>query len=385
MSPDKSTGRMQRDFDTIVIGGGITGLCLSWFLADAGRAVVCLDDGRDAGSTANAGSLHVQMQSRLMRLFPERIADFEQTLPIYPRAVNFWQEIAADLGTDIELVTSGGLMVAEDASQLASLRAKSEREARNGVRTHILDQREVHDIAPYLGDAVIGASYCELEGKVNPLHANAAIEARACASGAHIQRPVTVTSVKRQGPVYLLETTRDSFVAASVVIAAGAGSGRLAGALGLRLPAQSEPLHMNITDPALPLVQHLVQHAERPITLKQFKAGNVVIGGGWPASQDVPGEPPGVLLDSVLGNLELAGHIVPAISSLRLLRTWAGINPMVDLLSVIGEVPTSAGLHVALPGDAGYTLGPYCARLLVDAMLGKSPDYSLAPFSPMRF
>lgn len=383
MSPDSS--KTQREFDTVVIGGGITGMCLSWFLADAGRAVVCLDDGRNAGSTANAGSLHVQMQSRLMRLFPERVAEFEKTLDIYPRAVNFWREIAAGIDDDIELVISGGLMVAEDASQIASLRAKSRREARHGVRTHILDRQELQNLAPYLGSAVEGASYCELEGKVNPLHANAAIEARARTAGAQILRPVTVTSVNRQGPAYLLETSAACFVAADIVLSAGAGCAQLAAGLGFSLPAQAEPLHMNITDPAEPLVRHLVQHAEKPITLKQFKAGNVIIGGGWPAGHGAEGGPPGVLLDSVLGNLQLAAHIVPAISGLPLLRTWAGVNPTVDLLSVVGEASTCPGLYVALPGDAGYTLGPYCARLLADKILGRSPDYPLAPFSLTRF
>ena len=65
-----------REFDVVVIGGGITGMCLSWFLADAGLAVACIDHGRDSGSTTNAGSIHVQMQSRIMRLFPERLHDY---------------------------------------------------------------------------------------------------------------------------------------------------------------------------------------------------------------------------------------------------------------------------------------------------------------------
>ena len=41
---------------------------------------------------------------------------------------------------------------------------------------------------------------------------------------------------------------------------------------------------MNITEATEPLIHHMVQHADRPITLKQLAAGMVVIGGGWPAT-----------------------------------------------------------------------------------------------------
>ena len=44
-----------------------------------------------------------------------------------------------------------------------------------------------------------------------------------------------------------------------------------------------------------------------------------------------------------------------------------------------------SGLFIAIPGDAGFTLAPYCARLVVEQMAGRSPDYPLESFSPARF
>jgi glycine/D-amino acid oxidase-like deaminating enzyme len=54
-----------------IVGGGVLGMCVAGFLAENGRDVVLLDSGGPAGSNANAGSLHVQMQSRFMRIYPE--------------------------------------------------------------------------------------------------------------------------------------------------------------------------------------------------------------------------------------------------------------------------------------------------------------------------
>lgn len=374
-----------REFDVVVIGGGITGMCLSWFLADAGLAVACIDHGRDSGSTTNAGSIHVQMQSRIMRLFPERLHDYRRTLSLYPLAVEFWQEIAARLDEDIELAITGGLMVAEDGEQLDSLAAKSEIENQHGIPTRIVERDELQRIAPYLSERLHGASFCELEGKVNPLRANPAIERSALAAGAAIFRETDVQAVERQQAGFALRTSAGEFHAGQVALASGAGCGRLAACLGQTLPTSAEPLHMNVTDPAEPLLKHLVQHVSRPITLKQLGSGHVVIGGGWPAGPGEGDRPPQVIRDSVLGNLQLAGEIVPRLGSLRLLRTWAGINPFVDLLSVLGELPAVPGLFVAVPGDAGYTLGPICARLVADKILDLPARYPLEAFEPQRF
>ena len=364
---------------TAVIGGGVVGLCLSWFLAEAGEDVLALDDGRHAGTTANAGSLHVQMQSRFIRLYPHLAEGVERDLPLYPLAVRHWQALAERLG-DIGLRVTGGLMVAETMEQFAFLAQKCSRETALGLDVDMLDRAALERVAPYLGSAVIGAEFCATEGKLNPLLANAAIAARAKAAGARIVS-ARVVDLTRDGRTYTLTTSRGEVTARRVVVAAGAGSGDILWRVGVAVRTSAEPLHMNITEATEPLIGHLVQHAERPITLKQLGAGQVVIGGGWPAH--IADDHPKVARSSLLGNLALAQHIVPAIGGLRLLRTWAGINTSVDGRAVLGEA--APGLFVAIPGDAGYTLGPLSAWLVAEVMLGRSPEVALSAFSPARF
>lgn len=373
------------DFDTVVIGGGIVGLCLSWFLAEDGAAVVCLDDGAECGSTSNAGSLHVQMQSRLSRQFPGRYADFLQSLPMYPRAVAYWSELAKILDANIDLATNGGLMVADDRDQMERLARKCSDENRHGVETSLIGRQELLRRAPYLNGDLAGAAFCPLEGKVDPLKANAAIRRKLQQAGGSIRRRVRVERLAREGPGWAVVCNAARYHAARVVIAAGSGSGPLAASLGFELPVQAEPLHMNITDATPPFLDYLLQHAARPITMKQLANGQIVIGGGWPAGDPAPQLAPSVSLSSTVGNLDLAREIVPEVGGLRVVRSWAGINPRADLLSVLGEAPASPGVFVAVPGDAGYTLGPYCARLVADLMAGRPPDFPLAPFSASRF
>ena len=375
----------EKQFDSIVVGGGIVGLCASWFLAQAGMSVLCLDAGHDSGSAANAGSLHGQMQSRMEREFPKRIGHYQKTLSIYPSAIDYWADIARQLGVDIEYRITGGLMVAENCQQMADLASKSVMERRQGVKTSLVDRNQLLRMAPYLNPRLQGALFCEKEGKVNPLLATAAVRQRAVDCGAVVRERVYVERITQARSGYDVASRHEFFRAARVVIAAGAGSGELAGTLGIHLPCTAEPLQMSITEPAEPLLHHLIQHAAKAITIKQLDTGQVLIGGGWPAAPGRAGAPPAVLPDSLAGNLRLAHQLAPAVGGLRLQRSWAGVNTLVDLVSVLGGVESLPGIHFAVPGDAGFTLGPYCARLVVDAMLGHAPDYPLHHFSPTRF
>lgn len=368
--------------DCVIVGAGVLGTCAAIFLAEAGMTVRVVDDGRIGGSNANAGSLHVQMQSRFMRMYPDQVPGLEASLHLYPKAVAFWRDLEARLGADFDLRMTGGLMIAESAEQLEFLRYKAGREAALGLRVDILDRTALERLAPYLGPGVVGAEQCHDEGKLNPLLANAALRRHALGLGVAFTDGVHVEHVARDGNGYVLNGT---IRARRLLLAAAAGTRGLAAQLGLHIPAEAEPLHMNITEPAAPLVDHLVQHADRPITLKQFGTGQIVIGGGWPARIGGRQAHPLTQYESMVGNATLAQHIVPRIGPLRIIRTWAGLNTTVDGRGVLGAVAGMPGLFVAIPGDAGYTLGPLSARLVADAVIGLPEREDMAPFAPTRF
>jgi glycine/D-amino acid oxidase-like deaminating enzyme len=322
-----------------------------------------------------------------MRLYPENVPNMERQLPLYPRAVAFWQALATHLNEDFDLKMTGGLMVAESQAQLDFLALKAARERQLGLDAEILDRAALDRIAPYFGPAIVGAELCANEGKLNPLLCNAAIRRWIKACGVVLAENTRVASIARAGAGFTVSTSAGAVQAGRVVLAAAAGTRALAASLqaGIDIPAVAEPLHMNITEAAAPMIGHLVQHADRMITLKQLGTGQIVIGGGWPARQDTPGGHADVELASLIANASLAQHIVPRIGNLRIIRTWAGINTSVDGMGVLGAVPSVPGLFVAIPGDAGYTLGPLSARLVADVVLGRAPAEDIRPFQVDRF
>ena len=301
--------------DVLVIGGGIVGLVASSELAAAGARVTLVDASRNAGSTANAGSLHVQLQSRILRLYPEQVPRIEAALPFYRKAVDHWEDLERKVGP-FGLVRKGGLMLADDEAQLASLERKAERERRRGLDVEILDRAALDRVAPWVAPHVHGAELCRNEGMINPLLANSCMIEEIGRQGVRREtdriRGIEVgnTGIEAVGE-------RGTYHAGEAIVAAAWGSGPIARSLGTPVPTVPEPLHMNITEACGEGIAHLVQHAEHPLTLKQLKTGQIVIGGGWPAEDRGPDGVPGVRAHSLLGNVSLAARLVPAIRSLE--------------------------------------------------------------------
>ena len=98
--------------DVAVIGGGLAGLCSALFLARDGHDVVVLerDEAGMAASTANAGSLHVQLLSYDFEPGgPEDGGPAVHTLPLAPRSIALWKEFAIESGEDLGVRQEGGL------------------------------------------------------------------------------------------------------------------------------------------------------------------------------------------------------------------------------------------------------------------------------------
>ena len=369
--------------DVLVTGGGIVGQVAAIEIATSGARVTVVDAGRDTGSTANAGSLHVQMQSRFMRLYPDQVPALEASLPLYCAAVEEWDRLDARFGP-FGMVRRGGLMLAETAEQMDFLKAKAEREDRAGLDVDILNRESLDTIARWLGPQIVGAELCRNEGKLDPLTANLRLRGEAERLGVRFVQDQVTSLDERDGRAIAVGLS-DTWHADRIVLAAAWGSGSLLKDLGLAMPTTPEPLHMNITEPCAAQIGHLVQHAERSITLKQFSGGQVAIGGGWPAVIRGTRQVPGVRSSSLVGNIALAARLAPAIGKLRVLRTWAGINTTIDGASTVGPVPKANRIVVAVPGDAGYTLGPLVAKMAASFVTESDHPFDAERFSPARF
>ena len=380
-----NSNRKSIECDYIVIGGGIVGGCISYYLSRNNKEVICIDSGAFSGSNSNAGSIHVQLQSRNFRLNPHLIDNLLENLPFYKEAVNAWDRLRLMLDVDFDLRVNGGLMVADNEEQLDFLYKKCQKEKAAGLDVEIMDSNKIKKTYPFLSNKVVGAEFCAHEGKLNPLVANKSLQEVSLRSGVKIMKCETVNHIEFKNNEYFIKTNLRDYFCETVIIAAGSGSGKLANFLNINIPTIAEPLHMNVTEKVSMFIPILIQHAERSITLKQISSGNIIIGGGWPARIEEETNKIRIKKESLLGNLTTAVNLVPSIGKLRLYRTWGGINPITDGNSVLGNMKGHENVFFAIPGDAGYTLGPLCAEVIVDLINSKRNEFYSSKFSPERF
>ena len=154
--------------------------------------------------------------------------------------------------------------------------------------------------------------------------------------------------------------------------------------LGVKVPVHGAPLQMIVTEAAPPLVDHLLAHADRHLSMKQAASGGLIIGGGWSARFDAAMRMNQAERASIEGNLWVARHVLPALAGLNVLRCWAGMNVNIDGAPIVGEVPGVPGFFNAVTSN-GYTLAPIVASLTTDLLVRGRTDTDIAPYRIERF
>ena len=372
--------------DIVVIGGGVTGISASYFAAKAGAAVICIEKGyvNSEASGGNAGSLHLQLLS--WDFGSKAVGDGQlqlRTLPLQEESISLWKTLQGQLNTDFEMEFTGGLMVAENSDQIKFLEQKSKAEAGVGIETTLIDKDQIAKIVPEISESIIAGSWCGKEGKINPLIATPILAREAKSQGAMVEELTQVIGLSKEPGGYEILTNRGKITSKKVIVAAGGWSSKVFEMLNISIPIKGAPLQMIVTSPAPKIINCLMYHSGRHLTMKQSKAGSIIIGGAWPANVSPYGASE-VLPESIEGNLWAAGQTIPSIGDVPVLRTWGAMNIDIDGAPVIGEIPGYPGLIVAATAN-GYTLGPLMGQEAANSVLNGYTRRDLDMFSVKRF
>ena len=214
--------------DVIVIGGGVIGCAISYYLRKRGKSVIVLEGSENignGGSSRNGGG--VRQSGRDPRELPLAMHGIR----------NIWPTLSEELGVDCEYHKEGNLRLGKTPEHLKILQGLTDRAVACGLDVRMIDAEEVKKINPYLSDEVIGASWCPTDGHANPLVTTLAFYKKAREMGVRFLTCEKVVRLRKvKGRLREVYTEENVYEGDFVVVAAGYESREILETVGVDVP-----------------------------------------------------------------------------------------------------------------------------------------------------
>ena len=388
---------MMARVDVIVIGGGVMGLAVTYYLARRGSRVVLLERDDIASGTAGASdgvvSYHTKKPGEQMQLAMRSIAMFE--------------DLSRQLGEDMEFTPGcGGMLVAEDEMQWLMLEKISRQQREGGADVRMIRTDEMRQLEPMLAKDLYGALYTSTGAKIEPIRLTMALLHAAKRLGAVVLNDDEVVEVTLDASGAFTGATTlsgQTFEANTAVLACGCWSDQAARMFGITLPVKPRRGQLLMTEPVGYFMHctlqcaryNLIKYMPETITdaeilrlgaalsIHQTPDGGILIGG----TREWVDFDRAATSDAMEAIAKRAIRFFPSLESVHIVRSFAGLRPYTpDGLPLIGPTKHVKGLYIATghEGD-GIAMAPITGSLISEMILDGRSSVQVEAFQPDRF
>jgi sarcosine oxidase subunit beta len=304
--------------------------------------------------------------------------------------LKMWEHLSDELNYNVMFSPRGAMFLGHSDSDMIRLAERGDAMRASGIDAELVTRDQVARIEPLLDmsrDArfPIEGGMIQRRGGTARHDAVAWGYARAADRlGVDIIQKCEVMGFVRQGDAVIgVETTRGRIGAGRTGICVAGHSGHVAAMAGLKLPIESQTLQALVTEGVKPMVQSVVMSQSLHCYISQSDKGGIVMGGdpdNWP-SYAQRGNP--MITE---GAIAQAIALIPALSRLRMLRTWSGVTDMsFDGSPIIGTTPVP---NLYLNGGwcyGGFKGTPASGYTFAHTLAHGTPHPLNAPFDLDRF
>lgn len=368
-------------YDIVIIGGGGHGLATAYYLAKVHglRNIAVLEKGWIGGGNTGRNTTIVRSNYRLKPLHD-----------LFEFGLKLWHHLSDELNYNVMFSPRGAMFLGHSDADMVKLAERGDAMRCDGIDADLMTRDEVAKLEPLLDMSrsarfPIEGGLIQRRGGTARHDAVAWGYARGADSfGVDIIQKCEVTGFIRDGNAVVgVETTRGRIGAGRVGICVAGHSGHVAGLAGLKLPIESQTLQAMVTEGVKPMINSVIMSQSLHCYISQSDKGGIVFGGdpdNWP-SYAQRGHPM-VMEGAIAQGLAL----VPALSRLRMVRTWSGVTDMsFDGSPIIGETPVR---NLYLNGGwcyGGFKATPASGWTYAHTLATGSPHPLNAPFSLERF
>lgn len=355
---------MKEKAEIVIVGGGIQGLSLAYYLTQHGISDVCLIEMNSLGSGSSGRSAAIIGYSFAS----------ERCLPLLSLSFDALLRFEEEMGTGPDYEPIGAVLLAR-AGKAGWLRRHHALLQKMGVQSHLLDPEAVLELTPNLIlEDIEVALYEPGAACVDPHMIMMAYAQQARRGGARLIEGVRATGLEIEGErVVGVQTTEGIIATGCVVNAAGFNGRQVAAWAGMDLPISNVKRHIFCTGPvgAYPNVFPFTYEIEPTWYIRREGPGLLIGMGTSPSDEEDPQVDWG-FLDEVI---EHSIHRAPVLEEAGVKTAWAGLRPVTpDEDPILGPADQVRGFwNDSGWGGQGIMLAPAGGMIMAEWIVEGAP------------
>lgn len=361
--------------DVVVIGGGVIGAAVSYYLAKNGIEVCLVEKRGITDGTSSRCDGHIAIYDSIPG----------PHCKLSKKSLEYFPGLSDELGIDIGWAQEGTLLLAESEAEYEVVKTHCALMVEEeNLPYRILDRKEVQEIEPHVAKDVVGGLDVACDGTLNPMALGQGFSYGAQKLGAKVMAYTSVSDIKlnNRGQLEKVITDKGDISTPRVVNAAGVWAPEIGRMVGLDIPIKPRQGHIIVGQRTFPITKRPVCEFgyimaklgtggyERQVTaemeafgvalvLEPTEAGNFIFG----SSRRFVGM--SVTSDNrvIKAMAQRAVRFYPILGELNAIRSYVGCRPWTPDNSPIISDTEIPGFYIAA-GHEGNGIG-------MSAMTGK--------------
>ena len=381
---------MKSDVQVVVVGGGIAGASLLYWLAKKGWTDTVLVERREltSGSTWHSSG-------QVAYFGPQ-----EEYTRLYTSSIQTYIQAEQESGQSISFHQPGSLRLASSKEELERFKIHKPDFDQRGIPYKVCTPNEVSTLHPLLEVSdIFGAAHTTTDGFVDPSGTTNALAKAARGMGASVERFCPVISLQSNANGWLVETEKGNISTKHVVVATSFWARELLAELGINVPVFAIK-HQCILSESLPGLVELDREVpvfrDSGLSGSARQEGKGILAGFYedtPEFWGLDGIPKDFHedlfdpeLDRIMPNLEKLMHRLPSLRDAGIKNVINGPLCMTpDTLPLIGPVRDHKGLWLAAGFHVGIAVGGGSGEFLAHWMTTGAPLFDLKAVHADRF
>jgi len=387
-----------KSYDAVIIGGGVIGAAVAYYLSREDIQAVLVERGSIASGTSCRCDGNV--------LIADKKPGFDTHMAAASQGL--LKELVEQMPCDFEYTQRGSLYVIESEQEWEVAEGYVSAQVADGYPLRMMTKEELLRDEPYLADDLIGGVEIGCDASLNPIAFALAMAAEAERNGVDIYRHMEVLGIQVDslGAIKAVETSRGVINTERVINCAGVWAPEIGRMVGIDIPIVPRQGQILVAEKTFEIGKRKIvefgymmakfgpQHYRRDVepeldelgiamVFEPTESGNFLIG----SSRAFVGYNTDVSLEVMRGLARRAVRFFPAMKNINVIRAYAGLRPYVSdhfpIISAVEEVP---GFYIAAghEGD-GIGLAPLTGKLMSQLILDREPLLPIERLSFSRF